>query len=160
MTHVFEWCSIWLISVDLGATMVKRNVLYLVASFSRSRASDVERHPFISDRIPLFHFTMYRALLRRHCYNTVWCLTFSSSWVERNAEFPVSAAGLIWWQHLLIWQETIVASGNVEAARIEIPTSTCYSLLLSSSLSKKNLVITTSSFETIRKTRVNCEKCW
>ena len=94
MTHVFKWYSIWLISVDLSATMVKGIVLYLVALFSRSRASDVEKHSFISDRIPLFHFTTYRGLLRRHCSDTIRCLTISSSWVERNAEFPVSVSGL------------------------------------------------------------------
>ena len=71
MTHVFKWYSIWLKSVDFGATMVKGNVLYPLASFSRSRASDFEKHPFMSDRIPLFHFTTCWALLWRHCSKEV-----------------------------------------------------------------------------------------
>ena len=59
----------------------------------------------------------------------------------------------------VFYKNVIKLSCLVEAARIEIPTSTCYSLLVFI-IVRKELVTTTGSFETITKTRVICENCW
>ena len=50
--------GIWTANVDKGVKKrSKQNVMHFTTSFSPRRRGNVEKPPFLSDRIPLFDFT-------------------------------------------------------------------------------------------------------